>query len=437
MRRTTAALLIAAAAALSPHFVLAAPVGDETHRAYDAARAGLLQIRSLVDASGRQSSIGSGFQVDASGLAVTNYHVISEHALEPGTYRLEYIRTDGKRGKLHLLAVDVAHDLAVVKLDEPAGSTLPLESVSTELRQGQRLYAMGNPLDIGFTIVEGTYNGLTERSYSDRFHFTGAINPGMSGGPAVDEAGRVVGINVAKRLDGELVSFLVPVRFSAALIDRARNKPFAEATQAKAEIGRQLLERQSELYRQMIGHGFRNSVAGRYEAPESEAPWFQCWASTNADEVPKPRARVDTTQCSAETDLFIAGDLQPGSVQLRHDHLRSVKLNGFQFASFLSAYYQPLQGAMHWSASRKATPRCHDDFVAQTGGGDDKPLLRAGICARAYRDFDGLYDVTVTAVTQDANQEAMALRLTMEAAPYELALELARDYLGAISWAKR
>lgn len=92
---------------------------------------------------------------------------------------------------------------------------------------------------------------------------------------------------------------------------------------------------------------------------------------------------------------------------------------------------------MHWSASRKATPRCHDDFVAQTGGGDDKPLLRAGICARAYRDFDGLYDVTVTAVTQDANQEAMALRLTMEAAPYELALELARDYLGAISWAKR
>ena len=436
MRRTLAALLIAALPALTPPTALAAISGDETHRAYDAARAGLLQIRSLVDVSGRQSSIGSGFQVDASGLAVTNYHVISEHALEPGTYRLEYTRTDGKRGKLRLLAVDVAHDLAVVALDQAADNTLPLESERTELRQGQRLYAMGNPLDIGFTIVEGTFNGLTERSYSDRFHFTGAINPGMSGGPAVDEAGRVVGINVAKRLDGELVSFLVPVRFSAALIEKARKSPLADARQAKAEIGRQLLERQTELYRQMIEHGFHNNIAGRYQAPESEAPWFQCWASTNADEVPKPRARVDTTQCDAETDLYISDDLQPGSVQLRHDHLRSLKLNGFQFANFLSAYYQPLQGAMQWSSSRKATPRCHDDFVTRTGSDSGKPLLRAGICARAYRDFDGLYDVTVTAVTQDRNEEAMTLRLTMEAAPYDLALELARDYLGAISWAK-
>lgn len=436
MRRTLAALLIALVPALAPHSVFAATTGDETHRAYDAARAGLLQIRSLVDVSSRQSSIGSGFQVEASGLAVTNYHVISEHALEPGTYRLEYTRTDGKRGKLRLLAVDVAHDLAVVALDQPAGSTLPLEPASTELRQGQRLYAMGNPLDIGFTIVEGTYNGIAERSYSDRFHFTGAINPGMSGGPAVDEAGRVVGINVAKRLDGELVSFLVPVRFSAALIEKALHSPLADPKQAKAEIGRQLRERQTELYRQMIEHGFHDNLAGRYQAPESEAPWFQCWASTNADEVPKPRARVDTTQCSAETDLFIADDLQPGSVQLRHDHLRSLKLNRFQFANFLSAYYQPLQGSMHWSSSRKATPRCHDDFVSQPNTDGGKPLLRAGICARAYRDFDGLYDVTVTAVTQDQNEEAMTLRLTMEAAPYDLALELARNYLGAISWAK-
>ena len=49
---------------------------------------------------------------------------------------------------------------------------------------------MGNPLDLGFTIVEGTYNGFVEKSYNPRMHFTGAINPGMSGGPAVTRPAR-------------------------------------------------------------------------------------------------------------------------------------------------------------------------------------------------------------------------------------------------------
>ena len=432
MRRFIAAALLSLIPATFAH---AAAPGDETHRTYDAAQSGLLQIRSLIEASSRQSSIGSGFQVDDAGLAMTNYHVISEHALEPDTYRLEYMRTDGSRGALRLVAVDVAHDLAVVRLDKPAASTLPLDSGAHELRQGQRLYAMGNPLDLGFTIVEGTYNGIAERSYSERFHFTGAINPGMSGGPAVDEAGRVVGVNVAKRLDGELVSFLVPVRFGSELLQRARSAPLADVHEAKAEIGRQLAQRQTALYRQLIERGFRANTAGRYQAPASEAPWFQCWANTNAAEVPKPRARVDSTQCNAAIDLFIADDLQTGGVRLRHEHLRALKLNDFQFANFLSDHYTPLQGSLFWDASRKATPRCRDEFVAPEAG-SDRPPLRVAWCSRAYRDFDGLYDVTVSAVTQDDAQEALVARLSMESVPYDLALRLARDYLGAISWAK-
>ena len=65
---------------------------------YASTRPGLLQIRTLVEAAGRQSSIGSGFLVGADGLAVTNYHVVSQDALEPKTYRLEFARPDGTQG---------------------------------------------------------------------------------------------------------------------------------------------------------------------------------------------------------------------------------------------------------------------------------------------------------------------------------------------------
>src|SRR3954465_7812181 len=89
---------------------------------YAVARPGLLQIRTLVEAAGRQSSIGSGFLVSSDGLAVTNYHVVSQYVLEPKTYRLEFARPDGTQGALKLIAIDVANDVAIVKLE---GTALP------------------------------------------------------------------------------------------------------------------------------------------------------------------------------------------------------------------------------------------------------------------------------------------------------------------------
>src|SRR6185295_6949961 len=95
----------------------APPMSSAAERVYEAARPRILQIRTLLQAAGRQSSIGSGFLVTADGLAITNYHVVSQFALDPRTYRLEYLAPDGAKGPLKLLALDVPHDLAVVKLE--------------------------------------------------------------------------------------------------------------------------------------------------------------------------------------------------------------------------------------------------------------------------------------------------------------------------------
>src|SRR5262244_1544323 len=85
-------------------------------RVYELAKPRILQIRSLLQSTGRQSSLGSGFLVTPEGFAITNYHVVSQYALDPKTYRLEFLAPDGSKGALTLLAFDVAHDLAVVKV---------------------------------------------------------------------------------------------------------------------------------------------------------------------------------------------------------------------------------------------------------------------------------------------------------------------------------
>ena len=411
-------------------------VSFSAERVYAAARPRLLQIRTLVAAAGRQSSIGSGFLVGADGLAITNYHVVSQYALEPATYRLEYAAADGSKGGLQLLAIDLANDLAVVRLE---GRELPYfdfdeRALAGELPKGERLYSMGNPLDLGFTIVEGTYNGLVDRSYGERVHFSGALNPGMSGGPTVTAEGRIAGINVAKQQGGELVSFLVPARFAAALLKRAEGAAPPTPADLRKEIGRQFTAWQAGLYQAVAERGFNASSFGPYSAPESAAPWFTCWAQTNVDQVPKPRVSAETTNCYGDTQLFIASDLNTGYIRLTHSYYRSVALNEFQFAAYLSQQYQP--SWVGGFGKKWLTPqRCQESFV-RAAKPDDHPPLRVIWCARAYREFEGLYDVWVLMLTQDRSEEALVSRLVLQGVTFDNATSLTKRFLEAVQWKK-
>src|SRR6267154_1404355 len=129
----------------SPAMPPAPEVASVAEHVYAAARPRLLQIRTLVAAADRQSSIGSGFLVSADGLAITNYHVVSQYALEPGTYRLEYAAADNSRGEVKLLAIDVGNDLALVRIDHTDQPFFEFDerAVHGAVPKGERLYSMG------------------------------------------------------------------------------------------------------------------------------------------------------------------------------------------------------------------------------------------------------------------------------------------------------
>ena len=405
---------------------------------YASAPPRLLQIRTVVVDAGRQVSNGSGFLVTADGLAITNYHVVAQVALEPKTYRLEYVAADGSQGAATLLDVDLPDDLAIIRIDKHDASffTFDDRAMAGDLPKGERLYSMGNPLDLGFTIVEGTYNGLVEHSYNERLHFTGALNPGMSGGPAVTAEGRVVGINVATRRGGQLISFLVPGRFAAALLERARvQSTTAAPPDLHDAVARQLTDWRAALYKALEKDGFRATALGPYRAPETQAQWFNCWASTNAGAIPAPRASINSTSCTSDTGLFVAADLNTGTVQITHSFAKTIDLNQFQFATVLTQLSQPRLvggGPFRKWYSRE---RCQEDFVSLATTSDHPPL-RVIWCAQAYREFEGLYDVALVAVTQDHNDEALVSRLSMQAVGYDDAVTLGRRFLEGLQVSK-
>jgi serine protease Do len=394
----------------------------------------LLQIRTLLASAGEQTSNGSAFLVSADGVAITNYHVVSQAVFEPATYRLEYTAADGTKGDVHLLGVDMPNDLAVVQVDKHNAPffTFDPAAIRGDLPKGERLYSMGNPLDLGFTIVEGTYSGLVDRSYNERIHFTGALNPGMSGGPATTADGEVAGINVATRRGGQLVSFLVPARFANALLLRVRDH--GPTSDLRAEIGRQFTAWRSVLYKSLGEQGFRSTALGPYRGPETAAPWFTCWGQTNSGTMPKPRADLNSTTCTSDTSLFVASDLNTGNIQINHSYVRSSDLNQFQFATYLAQLSQArLTGGGPYR--KWYTPeRCQEDFVG--GVAPDRPSLRVMWCAQAYREFEDFYDVALVAITQDDGEGALVSRMSLQAVGYDDAMALGRRFLDAVRVSK-
>ncbi|MCB1693293.1 MAG: trypsin-like peptidase domain-containing protein, partial [Pseudomonadales bacterium] len=165
------------------------------------------QIRVIDNASNNKSSTGTGFLIDPGGLVATNYHVIASVVDNPEKYRIEVIDRDENVLLASLKNLDIVNDLALVKIDNAPG--VPLHLRADASKKGDEVFSIGYPYDLGITVVPGTYNGLAPHSATRRVHFTGSLNPGMSGGPAFSDDGQVIGVNVATA--GNQMSFLVPV----------------------------------------------------------------------------------------------------------------------------------------------------------------------------------------------------------------------------------
>ncbi|MDE2005617.1 MAG: trypsin-like peptidase domain-containing protein [Rhodospirillales bacterium] len=141
----------------------------------------------------RQQEVGSGFIIDPSGIIVTNKHVIE------GAFQITVTLQDGTELPGRVIAAAKLVDLAVLKID--AGHPLPVLHLAPPdaVRPGDPVLAIGNPEGVGTSfssgIVSGVDRDLMKTPFDDYVQTDAAINHGNSGGPLVDAAGQVVGVD--------------------------------------------------------------------------------------------------------------------------------------------------------------------------------------------------------------------------------------------------
>lgn len=409
----------------------AQPVSASARRLYDRSRAQLLQVRTLLN--GSQASVGSGFVVSAEGHVITNYHVVSQHALEPERYQLKFATPDGAGGDLELLDFDARRDLALLRLKGEGDAVrrmlarpLAFRSPAQPLAKGERIYSMGNPHDIAFAVVEGTNNGLVERSFDPLIYYSGAINPGMSGGPVVDEDGEVVGINVSTMFFSQQMSFLVPAAHAQALLARARA---AEPLKGPAwpRLRDQLIAYQEELVANFVSRPWRSAGHGRYRLPIPQENYMRCWGSASpADE---QGLAMQRTQCRMEHAVFVNDALQTGYLNIAQEAYDGRTLGALRFAQQYSASFQ--NERLGRADRDRTAPFCREDFVRTPDG----LPMRAVACLRAYRKLEGLYDLTVLVTQVDAATEGALGRFDARGVSFANATRLTRHYLQGFAWA--
>ncbi|HQT67859.1 MAG: endopeptidase [Rhodospirillales bacterium 20-60-12] len=164
---------------------------------------------------------GSGFIVSASGLIVTNNHVVGNAS------DIIVTLNDGRRLPGRVIGTDQLTDLAVIKID--AGTKLPYVSWgnSAQVQVGDWILAAGNPFALGnsFTagIVSARGRDIGDGPFDHFLQLDAPINPGNSGGPDFDMTGRVVGINTAivSPSGGSVgIGFAIPSDTARGIIDR-------------------------------------------------------------------------------------------------------------------------------------------------------------------------------------------------------------------------
>jgi S1-C subfamily serine protease len=390
----------------------------------DAARDAVVQIRSFFAGSESSAFHGSGFAVDDGKRIVTNYHVVARAVLYPRQYRLEYLASDGRTGPLHVLAIDVRNDLAVVAADDLELPSLRLRSEIPA--QGERAWSIGFPLNLGLTITEGVANGLIENSIEQRIHYTGAINGGMSGGPALDRRGRVYGVNVSVVTGRQLVGFVVPAKHIPALLARARQPLDASlsAQQLRQHVTAQVLAYEAGIWAAQPEGSATQKVRG-FVLPTQLSRHLEC--NTFSERGPHVRVRVETVNCWTPSRLLLESGLYAAGLTIQHRILQSVGLRPLQFERQVNRLAEATSRA--GSPAQVAPFACRDALVSLDGFD-----ARISTCVRQYRLFAGLYDFDVTVVGIDDSSEALVSRLALQGVAFDTGTRTMERYLGAMQW---
>jgi hypothetical protein len=247
----------------------------------------------------------------------------------------------------------------------------------------------------------------------------------MSGGPTLDEAGRVIGINVAT--SGNEISFLVPAEHLSVILGRLKLRNFQAVDNFFTLISDQLLQDNLAFLKRITNEKWSHEKIGKFSVPSELSRSVRCWDSSrtpDADDL----FRSFFTRCSNERSIYLDSGLEVGTLDYEYQWLESDELHPVR----LYKRYEYLNASVLGSNAGKddvTNFSCNTRFV-----NIDEQDFKTTVCRRDYLNYTGLSDVLITMAMVGHESKGFILNLDMVGTDFNAALGLFQKMLGEFKW---
>jgi hypothetical protein len=393
---------------------------------FDRVKPSVFTVEVHTGNAGAKSVLGSGYLVSRDGQVVTNYHVVASYVEEPTRNKIRVRNETGTR-EARLLRFDLVNDLALLKVD-PSPGALPLRLAERDPAAGEGIVSLGNPEGLGMSLIEGVFNGRAAKGVVDRFLLSMPLNSGMSGGPILNEAGEVVGTNVAVIWLANSLSFGVPTTSLRPLL--ASPDVVTEPAPLRGEVTRQLELLNTRTTERAIAPFAEKGEPSYVKVGHAEVPrppdLYECWDQTS--ERRDKGYRESVYQCNLQFTPAVEGAGEVGSVQIK---VQAAESDHQPFGFYALVRNQAQSDHEPRIAPPEdpnfTSPRCETDRV-----GAGAFVWQVNTCLNAHVRHPGFLSFDASAFTVSETRRAIVLSVHLRGFRLEPSLQLLRSLLVGI-----
>lgn len=362
----------------------------------------VFKVTTSISEDSDKASYGTGFPISNNGLIVTNYHVVSD-SLDPEENYKVIVHVGDKKFEAAIIDFSSTHDLALLKIDHQFDSFVPLSETPPE--HGDIVYPMGYPQDLDLTIVNGPFNGEISNGGYRQYHVTAPINSGMSGGPALNDAGEVIGVNVSVLIFAQEVSFLVPVRFVKQLNFESEINYLKNKELVAKKNGVDLVRTQDNLTNEILTQATRQYLGdfSFIKSPEGA----KCWERDNSDKEKRRYSNL-MQSCAVRPATYISRSVQTGGYSIKNSSLNNSFLLGMLFYDLLNSHHQRISFTSR-NHNIHTPQSCNTTKVTNTSG----IPLKVDFCIQRYKDLEGAHDMRMRVTSLLKERSAFSISVNL------------------------
>jgi hypothetical protein len=333
-----------------------------------------------------------------------------------------YVGDKNEYQTANILNVDVAHDLALIQIKRNLNRLFKF--LIENFKSGIKFFSLGLPQDLDMAIVEGVYNGLIDMGPYKHVHLSTPINSGMSGGPTVDQEGKVVGVNVSYLMGSQNISFAVPALYLEDLLKKEPHQKLKESVRSQLYSVQEIL-----------------SAAAVTESAKLLLPGWEIlkpakMLKCSSDRTFESEKYYEETfnYCYLPHAAYLGEDMMAGTYEVHFRVIQNKTLNPWQTFSLVDRIYNRdpwfRNDLTEYSDDRNLVSKfdCESSKVVNKNG----VPIKVNYCMNTFVDYPHLYQMDVRLSTLSTHSSVLMAQMRFLGFTKENIQKILKSYLESV-----